>query len=152
MAFSSFDGPILSGTQKFGAQTSAAGVNTGSVELIQSGDLPAAAGATTIAVLPAGSRITEFLVDTTTVFNAATTLTIGDGTTADKYVGATTTITNAGRLALTTTMNYANMANVGTSPVRIVATTAGAAATGAARITVRYIQRDSAGNARPTKA
>ena len=150
--FTQLDGPVIVGPVKHGTQAAATGLNTGSVELVQSGDLPAAAGATTIAVLPAGSRITEFLVDTTTVFNAATTLTIGDGTTADKYVGATTTITNAGRLALTTTMNYANMANVGTSPVRIVATTAGAAATGAARITVRYIQRDSAGNARPTQA
>jgi hypothetical protein len=159
MAFSTFDGPVLVGPVKYGTQAAATGLNTGSVVLAQSGVLPAAPGATTIAVLPAGSRIIDFDVDVPTQFNSATTLTIGDGTTPDKYLasaiitGAAATNNRILRSVIDPKLATGEMVNVGTSPVRLVATTGSTTATvGAARVTVRYIMRDSAGNARPTQA
>lgn len=139
MGFSAFSGPIRSGTVRYGA-----GENCGVAVLVQTKALPATAGATTVAVLPAGSQILDIIVDTTTVFNSATTLVIGDGTTANKYV-TTTTITTAGRNDLSSTYQPLQFINVGTSDVSIVATTAGSAATGAARVTIMYAQKASNG-------
>jgi hypothetical protein len=110
-------------------------------------------------VLPAGSEILRFVVDVPTQFNSATTLTIGDGTTANKYLTSITITGGAAtdnRIAQSTVDGAtvtSNIANIGTSPVKIVATTASSTATaGAARIKVEYVQKDSSGNARPTQS
>lgn len=144
MSFTSFSGPVRSGTVRYGS-----GENCGVMVLVQSAALPATAGATTVAVLPAGSQILDIIVDTTTVFNSATTLTIGDGTTANKYV-TSTTITTAGRNDLSSTYQPLQFINIGTSDVSIVATTAGSAATGAARVTILYAQKAADGSEGPT--
>ena len=118
--------------------------------LSQSAAIPAAAGATVVAVLPAGSQILNIFVNTTTVFNAATTLVIGDGTTTNAYL-TSTTITTAGLIS-TAGGNLVGTAinNIGTSDVLVTATTAGSAVTGAATVTVVYVQKNSNGSATPT--
>lgn len=139
MSFSTFSGPIRSGTVRNGT-----GENCGVAVLVQTEVLPAAAGATTVAVLPAGSQILDIIVDTTTVFNQATTLKIGDSSNDDLFV-TQTTITSAGRNDLSSTYQPLTFINVGTSDVPVIATTAGSAATGAARVTIMYAQKASNG-------
>lgn len=154
MGMTTFSGPVSAGTVKDTTGTTAGSIrNVGEVVLSQSTAVPAAAGTTTVAVLPAGSQILDIQVNTTTVFNAATTLTVGDGTTANKFV-TSTTITSVGlistALAASPTIVTTEINNIGTSDVKIVATTAGSAATGAATITVIYIQKNSNGTETPT--
>ena len=154
MGQTTFSGPVTAGTVKDTTGTTAGSIrNVGNVVLSQTTAVPAAAGATTVAVLPAGSQILDIQVNTTTVFNAATTLTVGNGTTANKFV-TSTTITSVGlistALAATPTIVTTEISNIGTSDVTVVATTAGSAATGAATITVTYIQKTSSGTEGPT--
>lgn len=139
MSFSTFSGPIRSGTVRNGT-----GENCGVAVLVQTEVLPAAAGATTVAVLPAGSQILDIIVDTTTVFDQATTLKIGDSSNDDLFV-TQTTITSAGRNDLSSTYQPLTFINVGTEDVPVIATTAGSAATGAARVTIMYAQKASNG-------
>ena len=151
MGFATHLGPWGTGTVKDTTGTTPGTVrNVGLMVLSQSADLPAAAGATTVAVLPAGSQILNIYVNTTTLFNAATTLTIGDGTTANKYL-TSTTITSAGLIS-TAGGNLVNteINNIGTSDVLVTATTSGSAVTGAATVTVVYVQKNSNGSATPT--
>ena len=154
MGFASHLGVWRTGTVKDTTGTTPGTVaNMGLTVLSQSAAIPAAAGATTVAVLPAGSQILDIQVNTTTVFNAATTLTVGDGTTANKFV-TSTTITSVGlistALAASPTIVTTEINNIGTSDVLIVATTSGSAATGGATITVTYVQKNSNGTATPT--
>ena len=126
MGFASHLGVWRTGTVKDTTGTTPGTVaNMGLMVLSQSADLPAAAGATTVAVLPAGSQILNIYVNTTTVFSAATTLTIGDGTTANKYL-TSTTITSVGLIS-TDAGNLVNteINNIGTSDVLVTATTSG---------------------------
>ena len=148
MGFASHLGVWRTGTVKDTTGTTPGTVsNMGLMVLSQSTAIPAAAGATVVAVLPAGSQILNIYVNTTTVFSAATTLTIGDGTTANKYL-TSTTITSAG-LSSTAGGNLVNteIDNIGTSDVLVTATTSGSAVTGAATITVVYVQKNSNGTA-----
>lgn len=151
MGFATHLGPWGTGTVKDTTGTVAGTIrNVGLTVLSQSSAVPAAAGTTTVAVLPAGSQILNVYINTTTVFNAATTLTIGDGTTANKYL-TSTTITSVGLISADAgNLVSTEIDNIGTSDVTIVATTAGSAATGAATITVVYVQKNSNGSATPT--
>jgi len=142
MSFSTFSGPIRAGTVRYGT-----GENTGLVALSQTVNLVAGDAATVVGVLPAGSQILFINLDTTTLFNAATTVTIGDGTTANKYV-TSTTITSAGRAA--TAGVYSEWVNIGTSDIALTATLGGSAVTGNATITVVYVQKTSDGLSNPT--
>lgn len=152
MAFTTFSGPVRTGTVKDTTGTVPGYIdNTGVVVLLQAAALPATAGTTTVAVLPAGSQIIDIQVDTTTVFNSATTLVIGDGTTANKFV-TSTTITTAGRDDTSATKQWLQFINIGTTDVAIVATTAGSAVTGAAWVTVTYAQKSSTGAENPISA
>ena len=151
MGFASHLGVWRTGTVKDTTGTTPGTVaNMGLMVLSQATAIPAAAGATVVAVLPAGSQIINIYVNTTTVFSAATTLTIGDGTTANKYL-TSTTITTAGLIS-TAGGNLVNteINNIGTSDVLVTATTSGSAVTGAATITVTYVQKNSDGTATPS--
>lgn len=143
MAFTTFTGPIRSGTVRNGS-----GENCGVAVLMQSKALPAAAGTTTVAVLPAGSQILDIIVDTTTVFDQATTLIIGNADNDDVYVEQTT-ITTAGRIDLSSTYKPLTFVNIGTSDVAVLAKTAGSATTGAARVTIMYAQKTADGSEDP---
>ena len=150
MSFSTFSGPIRSGTVRYTTGTTVGSIdNTGVAVLSQSKALVAGAAATTVAVLPAGSQILFINLDTTTLFNAATTITVGDGTTANKYVSSTTitTATRASTLGV-----YSEWANIGTSDVTIVATLGGSAVTGNVTVTVVYAQKASDGSEVPSSS
>ena len=151
MGQTTFSGPLTAGTVKDTTGTAAGSVrNVGNAVLSQSTAIPAAAGTTTVAVLPAGSQILDIYVNTTTVFSAATTLTVGDGTTANKFV-TSTTITSVGYIdtLAASKLDTTAVNNIGSSDVLLVATTAGSATTGAATITVVYIQKTSSGTEGP---
>jgi hypothetical protein len=153
MGFASHLGVWRTGTVKDTTGTTPGTVaNMGLMTLSQAADLPAAAGATVVAVLPAGSQIINIYVNTTTLFNSATTLTIGDGTTANKYL-TSTTITSAGLIS-TAGGNLVNteINNIGASDVLVTATTSGSAVTGAATVTVVYVQKASNGASAPASA
>jgi hypothetical protein len=151
MGFATHLGPWGTGTVKDTTGTTPGTVrNVGLMVLSQSGDLAAGVSPTVVATLPAGSQILNIYVNTTTLFNAATTLTIGDGTTANKYL-TSTTITSAGVIS-TAGGNLVGTAinNIGTSDVLVTATLGGSAVTGAATVTVVYVQKNSNGSATPT--
>ena len=153
MGFATHLGPWGTGTVKDTTGTTAGTIrNVGLTVLSQATPLAAGAAATTVAVLPAGAQILNIYVNTTTLFNAATTLTIGDGTTANKYL-TSTTITSAGLIS-TAGGNLVNteIDNIGTSDVLVTATLGGSAVTGNATITVVYVQKASNGAANPASA
>jgi hypothetical protein len=152
MAFSTFTGPVRSGTVKNTTGTTLGTIdNTGVVSLVQSASL--ALTTSVVAVLPAGSQILDILIDVTTTFTTGSTLAVGDGTTADKYVTAITTAA-AGRQAITFSgAQLTAMSNIGTSDVAVTVTMAGTTATvGAGLITIRYAQRTSTGSEVPASA
>jgi hypothetical protein len=152
MAFSTFTGPVRSGTVKNTTGTTLGTIdNTGVVSLVQSASL--ALATSVVAVLPAGSQILDILIDVTTTFTTSSTLAVGDGTTADKYVTAITTAA-AGRQAITFSgAQLTAMSNIGTSDVAVTVTMAGTTAVaGAGLITIRYAQKTSAGSEVPASA
>ena len=143
MAFSTFSGPIRSGTVRYGI-----GNNTGVAVLAQANAL----GLTTsvACVLPAGAQILNIFIDVTTTFTTGATLAVGDGTTTAKYVTAITTPT-AGRQTITfTAAQLTAMSNIGTTDVAVTITMAGTTAVaGAGFITVVYAQKASDGSQDP---
>ena len=152
MAFSTFTGPVRSGTVKNTTGTTLGTIdNTGVVVLSQAAALGLAT--TTPFVLPAGAQILNIYIDVTTAFTISSTLAVGDGTTADKYVTAITTAA-AGRQALTFSgAQLTAMYNIGTSDVQVTVTMAGTTAVaGAGHITIEYIQKTSTGTEVPASA
>lgn len=158
MAFTSFKGPVRSGTVHYGS-----GVNTGLPILVQEGNIATAAllttgGTTTIGILPAGARIHRIVIEVTTAITTATNvgITLGDGTTANKFLTSINTGTSAVKVAQATidaATAVANTGNIGTTDVTIVATTTAAtgnAAAGAIRVVIEYVQRVSDGTYNPT--
>ena len=153
MGFATHLGPWGTGTVKDTTGTTAGTIrNVGLSVLSQATPLAAGAAATTVAVLPAGSQILNIYINTTTIFNAATTLTIGDGTTANKYL-TSTTITSVGLISADAgNLVNTEIDNIGTSDVLVTATLGGSAVTGNATITVVYVQKASNGAANPASA
>ena len=155
MSFSTFSGPIRSGTVKEGS-----GANTGLVVLAKSVALPAAPGTTTLGTIPAGSQILNFIVDVTTQFNVATTLTVSSDTNGSVALYlAETTITGGvnnyriAQAAIDASLSTAYITNIGTSDVTLIATTASSTATlGGAVLTVLYVQRADDGSQVPASA
>ena len=152
MSFSTFSGPVRSGTVKNTTGTTVGYIdNTGVVDLIQAYPLALTTGV--VAVLPAGAQIIDIYIDVTTTFTSGATLVVGDGTTAAKYVTAITTPT-AGRQSITyTAAQLTAMNNIGTTDVAITVTMAGTTATaGAGFITIQYAQKTSTGAEVPASA
>ena len=152
MAFSTFTGPVRSGTVKNTTGTTLGTIdNTGLVVLSQAAALGLAT--TTPFVLPAGAQIQDIYIDVTTTFTSGATLAVGDGTTVDKYVTAITTPA-AGRQAITYSgAQLTAMYNIGTSDVQITVTMAGTTAVaGAGYITIEYVQKTSSGAEVPASA
>ena len=126
----------------------------------------ASATTDTICVLPAGAQILYINIDTLVGFTGSTeaNLTIGDGTTANKY-WATTDLTAAGRQANTNAALGAwcgvastaspNGIGVGPADVKVVATmtpTIAAVTAGTVQYTVVYTVADSNGTQFPASA
>jgi len=170
MGFATHLGPWLLGTVKNTTGTTAGTVrNTGDTVVAQTfkrdyTGVTTAGVATVIACLPAGAQIININVDTLTAFTGSTAanLTIGDGTTANKYI-TTTDITSAGRAAVPAGV-YANWsgaastaapagAGIGSTDVLVTATLSPTVATvtaGTVQYTIVYTVRDSTGAQAPS--
>ena len=154
-------GPWLLGTVKNTTGTTAGTVrNTGAATVSQSNTLSYTdTTAKTLFVLPAGSMIFNFLIDTTAAFNAGTNNTITiqtSGGTSLATVTATSANITVGRATTTyaiTNANIASWVNVGSTDLIVQAVFAGtgtAATTGTATIHCLYAVRLSDGTYAPT--
>ena len=147
MSFTTFSGPIRSGTQRYNP-----GRNTGLALLGQVTPVVFGTLTGTACVVPAGSIITRITFQTTTVFSAATTLKLTIGSTD---ITGTITVTTVGVATITfatSTAALALLSNVGTTDATLTYTLAGAGlTTGAGNIIVEYIQRAPDGAQAPTE-
>ena len=147
MSFSTFSGPIRSGTVRYHP-----GRNTGLALLGQVTPVAFGTLTGTACVVPAGSIITRITFQTTTVFSAATTLKLTIGSTD---ITGTITVTTVGVATITfatSTAALALLSNVGTTDATLTYTLAGAGlTTGAGNIIVEYIQRGPDGAQAPTE-
>lgn len=162
MGFSTFSGPLRSGTVREGA-----GENTGLVQLARSATVGFAAMTTSptaqaLFTLPAGSKIIRFNVEVVTAISGGSVtnvgLTVGDVGTANKYVTTFNTGTSSVKVAQATidaATVVAQTNNLGTSDVTIYGTftaAGGNPTAGAIVVTVEYIQRLDNGAQVPASA
>jgi hypothetical protein len=157
MAFSTFSGPIRSGTVKDNP-----GRNTGLVVLTQSydtGDLTGLAVANydyTLGILPQGAQILSIFVDqVVAAATGTTTVSVGNASGGAQLVAATNT-SAGGRFTGTTTAATQLAWQTSTSAdttvyVRVAVGTATLTA-GRAIISVQYVQRSPEGLANPVSA
>jgi len=156
MSFSTFSGPIRSGTVREGA-----GRNTGLVILAQSydtgvvtagvGNVDAALG-----ILPEGAQIVDITVDQVVVpgGTSTSTVSVGNATGGAQLMAAVVT-TAGGRFRGTTTAATQLAWQTSTSadtPVFVRYAVGTAAGVGRAIITVSYVQRADNGAQNPTSA
>jgi hypothetical protein len=160
MSFSTFSGPIRSGTQRFGSAT-----NTGLPVLTQSANVPfsvmlGSPTAQSLFTLPAGSKILRFTVEKTTAISggsvSAVNTTFGRAGTANAFqttidIGLTTAQTARATLDAALVSSATN--NIGTADVTVTGTftaAGGNPTAGAVVVTIEYIQRADNGAQAPT--
>ncbi len=149
MAFSTFSGPVRSGTTRYTTGVTADTIdNTGLMVLSQFVSIDFADATFTAAVLPAGSQILNIFVDTSTLFDAATTVEFGTSSNADEFA-TSTTVTTAGRHDASANLTSSAI-NVGSSDIIVQGTVTTTATDGAATVTVVYVQKASNGATAPT--
>ena len=156
MAFTTFSGPVRSGTVREGAAR-----NTGLVTLVQSydtgvvtagvGNVDAALG-----ILPQGSQIVDVTVDQVVVpgGSSTSTVSVGNATGGAQLMAAVVT-TAGGRFRGTTTAATQLAWQTSTSadtPVFVRYAVGTAAGAGRAIITVSYVQRAANGAQNPATA
>jgi hypothetical protein len=163
MSFSTFSGPIRSGTQRYGA-----GRNTGLALLTQSATinmsgvaLTSAAPAQSLFTLPAGSKILWFRVEKTVAMTGNSVsncgLIIGNAADDNQYLESVNIATALGVAVQATVdagMQSDDCNNIGTSDVALTATftaATGNPTAGQVVITAVYIQRGSDGAVNPTE-
>ena len=136
MGTTTFTGPINAGNVLDTTGSTPGTVkNVGYTVMAQSASVTNVATAnTTTIVIPAGSQILSIQVFVTTAF--ATTLQIGDTTSASRYTAATAVTTG---VATFTPGTIANWVDVGTAD-SIIKVTAGATGSGVGIVTVTYLQ------------
>lgn len=171
MGFATHLGPWLLGTVKNTTGTTVGKIrNTGAATVSQTkkydftGSTFNVAKAVTLATLPAGAQIVSINIDTLVAFTGSTAanMTIGDGTTANKY-WTTTDITSAGRAALTNAVLSAwcgaastaspNGIGIGSSDVNIVVSvtpTVADVTAGTVQFTIVYTVANSNGAQAPS--
>jgi hypothetical protein len=156
MGFSTFSGPIRSGTVREGA-----GENTGLVMLTQSYDtgvVTAGVGNVDaqLGILPAGSQIVNILVDQVVVPGGSSTSAVSVGSTSGgNDLMAAVTTTAGGRFTGTATAATQLAWQTSTSadtPVFVRYAVGVAAGVGRAVVTVVYVQRASNGAQQPVSA
>jgi len=154
MSFSTFSGPIRSGTQRYGA-----GRNTGLAVLTQSldtGVITAGAGNVDLplGILPQGSQIVDITVDQVVVPGGSSTSTVSVGNTSGgAELMAAVATTGGGRFRGTTTAatQLAWQTSTAADTSVFVRYAVGVAAgAGRAVITVSYVQRAPDGSQNPT--
>lgn len=159
MSFSTFSGPMRSGTLRDG--TVAQGRNTGIVVLNQSYDtgvVTAAVGNVDVLIgnLPKGAGIVNILIDQIVVPGGTSTSTISVGTASGgAQLFPATATTGGGRFATTAIANVLAWATLSTTTdtqlwVRYAVGTA--AGVGRAIINVQYVQRADDGSQAPVSA
>ena len=156
MAFSSFSGPLRSGTVREGA-----GRNTGLVVLTQSYDtgvVTAAVGNVDVqmGILPQGSQIVNILIDQVVVPGGSSTsaVSVGNASGGAQLMAAVTT-TAGGRFtgtATATTQLAWQTSTTADTPVWVRYTVGVAAGVGRAIVTVVYVQRAENGGQNPVSA
>lgn len=161
MSFTTFSGPIRSGTVRTGAATS---MNAGTVVLAQSVTLAGTVAKTTpvaqaLFTLPAGAKILRVMVEKTVVLAgnsiSQVAMTLGTSGTANKYVTSVNLAVTAGLAAQATVdagMVSVECDNIGTSDVTLYGTftaTTGDATSGSLVVTVNYLQRSASGSTTP---
>lgn len=160
MSFSTFSGPVRSGTVRYNA-----GENTGLVQLARSATIASSAmttspSAQTLMTLPAGSKILRVNVEVVTAISGGSVtnvgLTVGKaGSTANFFVTTFNTGLTAGKVAqatVDTAMQVAQTNNIGTTDVALTGTftaAGGNPTAGSIVVTVEYIQRLSDGSQVP---
>ena len=156
MGFSTFSGPIRSGTVREGA-----GENTGLVVLTQSYDTGVVTAGTgnvdaQLGILPQGSQIVNILIDQVVVPGGSSTSTISVGSTSGgAELSAAVVTTAGGRFTGTATAATQLAWQTSTSadtPVFVRYAVGVAAGVGRAIITVVYVQRASNGAQQPVSA
>jgi len=163
MSFSSFSGPLRSGTQRYGA-----GINTGLVLLTQAKTIDMAGVALTSAppaqdlfTLPAGSKIVSIIADKTVALTgnsvSQVALIVGNASDDNQYLESVNLATTKGRAAQATVdagLQVDDCENIGTSDVMLQATftaTTGNPTAGQIVVTVVYVQRADDGSANPSQ-
>jgi hypothetical protein len=147
MSFSTFSGPLRSGTQRYNP-----GRNTGLAVLGQSAAVTSADAAASVAcILPAGSQIVSITLQQSTTFTSGSsgTFTVLLGGT---QIGQLTVTTGtAGNLSITPASGAqaALFSNVGSTDATITYTSATLNA-GAGSLLITYIQRAPDGSQNPT--
>lgn len=156
MGFSTFSGPIRSGTVREGAAE-----NTGLVVLTQSYDTGVVTAGTgnvdaQLGILPQGSQIVNILVDQVVVPGGSSTSAVSVGSTSGgSDLMAAVTTTAGGRFTGTATAATQLAWQTSTSadtPVFVRYTVGVAAGVGRAIVTVVYVQRASNGAQQPVSA
>lgn len=160
MSFSTFSGPLRSGTQRYGA-----GTNTGLPVLTQStnvafSSMTTSPSAVSLFTLPAGAKILRFTVEKTTAISggsvSAVNTVFGKSGTANAFqttidIGLTTAQTARATLDAALVSSATN--NIGTTDVTVTGTftaAGGNPTAGAAVVTIEYIQRADDGAQAPT--
>ena len=149
MGTTTFSGPIKAGTisQTTGTALGDSIKNTGQVLMAQSVivDIIGASHLNQVcAVVPANSQIVDVILNVTTVNNDTGAATVSVGTIADADAFLTTV--NAKALATTHGTLDTEATNVGTTDIQVLADFTGAngdGTTGAATVTVMYLQNNS---------
>lgn len=156
MSFSTFSGPIRSGTVREGAAE-----NTGLVMLTQSYDTGVVTAGTgnvdaQLGILPAGSQIVNILIDQVVVPGGSSTSTISVGSTSGGAdLSAAVATTAGGRFTGTATAATQLAWQTSTSAdtnVFVRYAVGVAAGVGRAIVTVVYVQRASNGAQQPVSA
>jgi hypothetical protein len=151
MAIATHLGPWLLDTVKNTTGTTAGTIrNTGATVVNQTKAVTYAdAAATRAFVLPAGSLITGVNFLTTTLFDAATTITLSINGTASSAAVTITTV--APHAIVSNAAGTPLFANVGTTDAIITYTIGSAATAGAGTLVINYVVRNSDGAANPSQ-
>ena len=164
MSFSTYSGPVRSGTVRTGDVTTQ---NTGLITLTQSANVAFGAMTTSptaqnLFTLPAGAKIIRFTVEKTTAISggsvSAVNTTFGKSGTANAFqttidIGLTTAQTARATLDAALVSSATN--NIGTTDVTVTGTftaAGGNPTAGAAVVTVEYVQRAPDGSQVPASA
>lgn len=155
MSFSTFSGPIRSGTQRYGAVR-----NTGLVVLTQSLDTGVVTAGTgnvdvPLGILPQGAQIVDITVDQIVVPGGSSTSTVSVGNTSGgAELMAAVVTTGGGRFrgtATAATQLAWQTSTAADTPVFVRYAVGVAAGVGRAVITVSYVQRQPDGSVNPTE-
>jgi hypothetical protein len=142
MSFSTFSGPLRSGTTREGA-TANLGLCVLSQTALMTQNSTNVVDATFY--LPANAQIVSFNFDVLTAFNSATSATLSVGTTSggSQYANGVDVKTATGRIAPTlTAAQLTNMSDITTNTSVIASITpVGATSAGSVRVTVLYVQK-----------